>query len=107
MTTIVRSLSVAALLVAARAVAQIPVAGDADLERSVIRSAPQGRYAMYGGLTRLAPGEGNLVGRLRSGSSWTDRTPPPGQRFYRVVARRGGRVMGVSWLALEPGGLPR
>jgi len=47
----------------------------------------------------FSPREENWIGRVRAASSWTDRTPPSGASFYRVVARRAHRTLGVSWLA--------
>ena len=76
----------------------IPTAAEADLERVDIRRAPKGRYAMYGGLTKLADGEILCVFKVgsldpKTGSPWT-------VRDETIVATRssgGGR----TWPANE------
>ena len=55
-----------------------PVAPRADMEHVVVRQAPSGRYAMYGGLTKLPDGEIFCVYKVGSldpntGSPWTVR----------------------------------
>lgn len=84
---------VIAALAATRAVAQSPTAGEADVERSVIRAAAKGRYAMYGGLTRLADGEISCVFKVGSLDPKT-RSPWTVRDETIVVARstQGGRA---------------
>jgi hypothetical protein len=48
------------------------------------------------------PSAKNMVGRVQSDSTWIDRTPPPGQSFYRVIARHADQSLGTSWLTIAP-----
>jgi hypothetical protein len=92
MHTLGRYVWVVTLLAATRVAAQVPAALDADLERSVIRRAPQGRYAMYGGLTKLSDGEVSCVFKVgsldpKTHSPWTVRD----ETIVAVRSTGGGR----------------
>jgi hypothetical protein len=74
--------SICLLLVTAVQIARseeiVPAAVDEDLQRVVIRQAPKGRYAMYGGLTRLPNHEILCVYKVgsldpKTGSPWSVR----------------------------------
>ena len=94
---------------------------DVDMDHVVVRQAPEGRYAMYGGLTKLPDGGIFCVYKVgsrdpKTGSPWTvrdetivwTRSPDGGRTWpevenviYRDGSTRQENCCGTSYLAVD------